>query len=179
MPTARLSETTLLDRVLPTWHVRERHAVRVAVPPERALAAAREVTLAELPVVRTLFLLRGMRRPPGGSLVEAMRASGFEVRAEEPETEVVLGAVGQPWRARGGIRPDVDFASFGEPGYAKMALNFRATGNVLSTETRVLLTDANARRRFRLYWLAIRPFSALTRILWLRAAKRRTEHGRA
>ncbi len=36
-------------------------------------------------------------------------------------------------------------------------------------------TDAAARRRFRLYWLAIRPFSGLIRRLWLRAIKRRAE----
>jgi hypothetical protein len=61
------------------------------------------------------------------------------------------------------------------PGYAKMALNFRFDGTVLSTETRVFLTDAAARRSFRRYWLVIRPFSGLTRRLWLRAVKHRAE----
>ena len=54
-------------------------------------------------------------------------------------------------------------------------MNFRADGGRLTTETRVLLTDARARRRFRLYWLVVRPMSGLVRRSWLRAAKRRAE----
>jgi hypothetical protein len=57
----------------------------------------------------------------------------------------------------------------------KMAIGWRLEGTVLSTETRVLATDAAARRRFRRYWLAIRPFSGLIRRVWLRAIKRRAE----
>jgi hypothetical protein len=45
----------------------------------------------------------------------------------------------------------------------------------LTTETRIKATDAAARRRFRLYWLAIGPGSAMTRRSLLRAVKRRAE----
>ena len=47
----------------------------------------------------------------------------------------------------------------------------------LSTETRVLALSRAARIRFRLYWLAVGPFSALIRRRWLAAAKRRAEVG--
>ena len=40
---------------------------------------------------------------------------------------------------------------------------------------RVHVADPAARRRFRRYWLVIRPFSGLIRILLLRAARRRAE----
>lgn len=43
------------------------------------------------------------------------------------------------------------------------------------TETRILATDAAARRRFGLYWRVIYPGSALIRVMWLRAVKRRAE----
>jgi hypothetical protein len=60
------------------------------------------------------------------------------------------------------------------PGTIKGAVNFRAEaipgGSRLTTETRVKASDARARRRFRLYWLAIGPFSALIRRRWLAAA---------
>ncbi len=168
----------LLDDVLPRADFAERHEVAVAAPPERALAAAREVTLAEMPLAGVLFALRGM---PGrsGSVYDAMRRTSFAHLAEEPAREFVLGAVGQPWRPRGGMLRDVDFGRFDTPGFAKMAINFVADGSTLSTETRVLLTDDASRRRFRRYWLAIRPFSGLIRRLWLRAAKRRAERGSA
>ena len=55
------------------------------------------------------------------------------------------------------------------PGWAKMVVNFRASGGELTTETRVLLTDERSRRAFRRYWLLIRPFSGLIRRQWLAA----------
>jgi len=103
----------------------------------------------------------------------ALREAGF--RPHDPETLVLIG---RPWSFAGGIRTD-DFASFSEPGYAKMAMDIRAVpdghGARLETETRILLTDAASRPRFAAYWLLIRPFSGLIRRLWLRAAKRRAE----
>ena len=44
-----------------------------------------------------------------------------------------------------------------------------------STETRVHVADPAARRAFRRYWLVVRPFSGLIRILYLRAVRRRAE----
>ncbi len=65
------------------------------------------------------------------------------------------------------------FRDFTEPGWAKMAVNFRVADGELSTETRVWLTDAGSRRAFGAYWLVIRPFSGLIRRAWLTAAARR------
>ena len=70
-------------------------------------------------------------------------------------------------------RRGVDFLTFAEPGYAKMALSYRLENGLLTTETRVRLTDADAHRSFRRYWLVIRPFSGLIRRAWLRAIARR------
>jgi hypothetical protein len=60
------------------------------------------------------------------------------------------------------------------PGAIKGAVDFRAEaipgGSRLTTETRVTALDDHARRAFRLYWLAIGPFSALIRRRWLAAA---------
>lgn len=165
-----------LDDVLPEFHFRERHSIRVEAPASRVFDAVRSVTLAEMPLARMLMRARGMRagveRPV---LEEAMRA--FFVLAEEPGRELVIGSIGRPWRLRGGPRPTAadDFGGFAEPGYAKMAMSFRLEGSTLSTETRVLLTDAGARRRFAAYWTAIRPFSGLIRRVWLQAIRRRAE----
>jgi hypothetical protein len=46
----------------------------------------------------------------------------------------------------------------------------------LSTETRVLALDRRSRRLFRIYWLVVRPFSALIRRRWLRAIAARAQH---
>lgn len=155
-----------LDRVFPQWDFRERHATRVDAPPERVFAAVRQVTLEEMPIFRVLARLRGMRVPPDRPVLE-LATPAWSVLADEPGRELVLGATGQPWKVRGGSGAD--------PSHVKIAINWRLDGTALSTETRVLATDAAARRKFRRYWLVIRPFSGLIRRVWLRAIRRRAE----
>lgn len=167
---------SLLDDVLQEWHFRERHRRHVHADPLRVFAALRQLTLAETPVAAVLVRLRGVRPERDLPIFDEMRRAGFEVVAEEPGRELVFAAVGQPWKVRGGERRrGLDFRTFAEPGFAKMAFNFRLDGPTLSTETRVLLTDERSRRAFRRYWLVIRPFSGLIRRAWLRAIARRAE----
>jgi hypothetical protein len=72
------------------------------------------------------------------------------------------------------------FREFSEPGWAKAAFNFRVEEvegrTVLTTVTRVFCTDEGARRRFRRYWMLIRPGSGAIRVAWLRAIRRRGGH---
>jgi hypothetical protein len=165
---------TLLDRVLPAWEVRETHGIRIDAPAARILDAVREVTPADAPLLRALFAVRGL---PAGSRepvwTQMLSRAGFVQLAEEPGCELVAGAIGRPWNLFERLRRDVDFASFDEPGYAKMALGFHAVDGLLTTETRVRLTDDEARRRFARYWRVVGPLSSLTRRSWLAAAKRR------
>jgi hypothetical protein len=164
----------LLSEALPEYDFGERHERRVEATPDAVFDAIRSVTLAETPVARTLMRLRGLRAGAKRPLVEEMGGEGFVELAEEPLREVVYTAIGQPWKPLGGRRADaVGFRAFAEPGYAKMAFNFRFEDGVLSTETRVLLTDERSRKLFRRYWLVIRPFSGLIRREWLRAIARR------
>jgi hypothetical protein len=162
---------------LPEYDVRARHALRVDAAPDVALAAARSVTAREAPLLRLLFRLRGLRASGGRPLWEDMAGEGFT-----PLDDDTLVAIGRPWTLRGGLRPRSEllgggFAGFAEPGWAKLAMDFRFEHGELVTETRVLLTDGVARRRFRRYWLVVRPFSGLVRRSWLKAAKRRAEVG--
>jgi len=163
-----------LTDALPVYHHHERHAILVSATPERALAAAREAQLEDVPLVRLLFKLRGLRAAPRGPVWDALLAQGFQTHGDD-----TLVLVGKPWSPRGSLRAVDDFVAFAEPGYAKMAMDLRAVpdggGARLETETRIYLTDAAARRRFRAYWLVVRPFSGLVRRGWLRAAKRRAE----
>jgi hypothetical protein len=77
----------------------------------------------------------------------------------------------QAWRLTGGERPpDLDAAGvreFAEPGWVKIAMEFRLTpavgGTHLSSETRVAATDPATRRRFNRYWLVVGPGSSATR----------------
>jgi hypothetical protein len=133
-----------LDELLPAFDVRQRHETAIAAPPERVFTALRAVTLSDMPLVTMLFRARGLAtrdRP----LLEQLDV-GMAKLAESPGRELVYGAIGQPWKLRGGAsRSVVDFASFDEPGFAKMAFDFRLEEGRLSTETRVKLTDACSR----------------------------------
>lgn len=165
----------LIDEVLPEYDFGERHSARVAAPVPVVYAAARAMNADSSVVIRVLMALRGI--VPRRLDLQAFLDMGFSVVAERAPEELVLGVVGRPWTPLGSLRR-VDarsFASFEEPGFAKMAMNLRVVGRgphaELATETRVACTDDRARRRFRAYWSVIRPFSGLIRTEMLRAIK--------
>jgi hypothetical protein len=177
-----------LERWLPEYDVSERHDVAVAAPPEAVDRAMRAVSLDDVPVARALVRLRGVRPDRGdGSFVEELRRRlGAVVVEDRPGEELAVGLVGQFWRLRGGdgARPTTpgEFARFDRADWGKALVSFEIEpsggGSRLATETRVRVPDPAARRRFRRYWLVVRPFSGLIRILLLRAAKRRAEAAR-
>ena len=152
-----------LDEFMPRYEFRERHRVAVAAPPERVDRALRELTLADVPLVRALFALRGL--PRRGRVVDVLAGLG-QVLEDVPGEGLVLAVRGQFWHARGGDDGSAP---------AEAVADFRIGRDGLSTETRVHVEDRAARRRFRRYWLLVRPFSGLIRIRLLRAAKRRAE----
>jgi len=154
-----------LDELMPRYEFAERHSVRVAAPAERVDRALRELTLADVPLVRVLFALRGL--PRRGRVLDVVAGLG-RVLDDVPGEGIVIGVRGQFWRPLGGD----------DGGAAAEAIaDFRVGEAELSTETRVHVADRDARRRFRRYWLVVRPFSGLIRRRVLRAAKRRAEAG--
>jgi hypothetical protein len=185
----------LIDGFLPKPDVIERHESVVRADGDTAYRVIRTLDFARSPVVRGLFLLRGI---PGmlrhgrrdGEIpyttphlrLEDVLGFGFVVLAEEPGVEIVLGVVGRFWRPRGDIirmQPE-EFESFARPGFAKGAMNIRVepAGDGLTriaTETRVRCTDARSRRSFLRYWRLIGPFSALIRRRMLAMAKAAVE----
>jgi hypothetical protein len=167
----------LLDRFMSAYDVAERHHVRVAAPPDRTVAAAGNVDIQQSSVIRGIFKTRefvlgahpeAVSRPRG--LLAQTKSLGWDVLAEVPGREVVMGAITQPWRADVVFRalPPAEFASFHEPGYVKIVWTLRADpedggGSTFRTETRVTTTDATARRKFRWYWARFSPGIVLIR----------------
>ena len=170
----------LIDRFLPRWDVREHHEIKIQTAPEEAFQAIKNLDLGRSRVIRMLFAARGL---PGNKsmTLETLTAVGFVVLGEDPPTEIVLGLLGKFWRMRGGLRKvdAEDFVSFVDPGFVKAAWNFWVEpadgGSSVSTETRVLATDASAQRSFRLYWFLVGSFSALIRREALRVLKATVE----
>lgn len=134
-------------------------------------------------LTRLLFALRGMAIR-GPLTVEGLLRFGFVLLDEDPGTELVLGVTGRFWRPNGAIRRigADEFADFSEPGYVKAAWNFHvesvgANRSVVSTETRIIATDATALRWFRPYWMLVLPFSGLIRRRMLALIRTASEAG--
>ena len=172
-----------LDDFLPTFEFSEQHDVEIDARREQVDRALREVSVDEIRGIRILYLLRGLGRGSHDTKRPFLGLAGIgAIELEnEPGTGVVLGLTGQFWRLRGGRDPGrprtaEEFAAYDRPDVCKAVIDFRifelGTGRCrLSTETRVHVEDPAARRAFRRYWLVIKPFSGLTRILFLRAVR--------
>lgn len=196
----------VLDELMPRYDVVERHSIRVRAAPALVYAAIREADLADAPITRILLALRALpaavfvlvrnpraaladwreRRRNRGVRLEAFERAGFRVVAERPPKELVIGLLGRFWTPRGGLCAGVSAEAFrAEPptGTALAGWNFSVRpapegGSELRTETRVWCAP-DARRRFRLYWLVVRPGSGLIRRAMLRSIRRKAEEAAA
>jgi hypothetical protein len=176
----------LLDTFIPVYEVAERHHIDIAAPADITFAAACEQDLMSSPVVRAIFKTRELvlgaepdsaLRPRG--LLAMTKSIGWGVLAEVTGREVVMGAVTQPWCANVVFHslPPHEFLAFNEPDYVKIVWTLRAdsTGphnSVFRTETRVVTTDATARRKFRWYWARFSPGIRLIRWMSLGPVRR-------
>src|SRR4029453_18519575 len=103
---------TVLDRLVPTFEAAERHSVMIAASADQVWAALAQVTVGELRLFRLLMGLRVLPGRPLGrprarfdaheSLLGWAVRLGFTILGEEVRRELVVGAIGQPWRLGGG-----------------------------------------------------------------------------
>jgi hypothetical protein len=174
-----------LDDFLPEFEFSERHKLAIAAPPERIDEAFRSVSIADIPVARALWFIRRLGRPYGDASKPFVGGELPGVVLDDvPGEGIVLGLTGQFWKLRGSRdaarpRSAYEFVAYTRPDTCKAVIDFRVGPSSLSTETRVHVGDPAARRKFGGYWLVIRPFSGLIRILLLRAARRRAQAGGA
>jgi hypothetical protein len=198
----------LLDDLMPTYDVAERHRTRVRAAPEQVFDALQTADLAEGPATRMLFLVRALPaalvlvvRSPGAAaevwrervtevrhglrLVDFERF-GFRIVAKRPGEEVVVGLLGRFWTPGGGLVTELsvsDFAAGPPAGHALAGWNFSVApapdgGTELRTETRVRCAP-DALLAFRAYWLLVRPGSGIIRRSMLRSVRREAERSRS
>ncbi|GIG59224.1 hypothetical protein Lfu02_35960 [Longispora fulva] len=165
----------ILDDVLPTWDKRERHGVALDVSPAAAMLAIETVTWAEVPAFRAimaLFSLGSARLAAEGQVLDLFATAGFSIVGRSAE-ELVLGGIQRFLGDRTFVPVTGPLKDFDEPGHIAMACNLRYADGRLTTETRVLATDARSRRLFAGYWCVIRGGSGLIRHVWLRGIRGR------
>jgi hypothetical protein len=187
-----MEELMLIDSFAPDPDAVEIHRMEIAAPSETVYRTLWTADLGGSPVIKGLMMLRSL---PSLLLDSKQRVSqsqkvtlqtlieaGFGQLAEEPGREVVLGIAGRFWRPVGNTVPfsKENFLGPVPPGLARAVWNFTVQETVagqtmLSTETRVVCGDAASRLKFSLYWMFVRPFSGLIRIIMLRAIRRACE----
>ena len=157
---------TRLDEFLPVFQFSEFHTIAVNAPKDRVYAALRAVTPEEIRFYRTLMWIRfgGSGAPARQPVLDSFTSGGFQLLAEDPGREIVVGRTG----------------NFHQAQMIKIAMNFRvqevdATHCLVSTETRVHAVGRDALHGFAAYWRMIYPGSSLIRRMWLRAIKLRAE----
>lgn len=191
----------LVERFLPDFAWIVVRETRVDAPPDLTYEAVTDTNLLD-PLVRALFAVRELRgrfarrlrgkgvpRTPASVTVRDLLRpeTGMMRLAETPGEELVVGSVGRFWERDYGHRtvPAEAFASFAEPGYAKLVMDIQVHtdgegGSLLRYEARTATTDDDARRRFRRYWRVIRPgvWFVMGRAIALirREAERRQRH---
>ncbi|HYL56081.1 MAG TPA: hypothetical protein VEU73_10960 [Gemmatimonadales bacterium] len=180
----------LIERFIPQADVTECHETLVRAPADVVFAVAQTLDFQSIPVVRALIWLRTKLlratppptqvRPTG--LVAETTALGWGVLAERPGRELVMGAVTQPWKGNVVFTPVVPkgFLAFSEPDLVKIVWTLEAEplGPALTrfrTETRVLATDEEARRKFQSYWRWAKFGIVLIRRLMLPSLRREAE----
>ena len=166
-----------VDGVLPRPEHVTRQARWIAAPPDAVWAALHAVRLSELPVTLALSAVRFLPVVLAGRGAGQLRDRPFldalpiPLLAADAPSSVVFGGALKPWRLTGGEQgPPLDaaqFRRFTQRGWVKAAMDFRLTpargGTELSSETRVMATDAQSRRLFDRYWRFVRPGSSAIR----------------
>jgi hypothetical protein len=178
----------LIDRFVPRPDHGGRHEILVRAPAGLVFDAACEADMQSQPLVRAIFrlralLLRADRAPrPRRGLLDETVSLGWGALALRPGRELVMGAVTRPWEANVVFTPlpPEQFVAFAEPGMVKIVWTLEAEPlepalTRFRTETRVLATDAAARRRFRRYWRFFGLGILLIRVLLLPAVRREAE----
>jgi hypothetical protein len=167
----------VIDRELPVFDVVITEAIVVDADVANTYEAMRTIDLLTVrtPLLLAAFWVRGLPErlglaerapaPKRVSFAAGDEPPGWFQLADIENFELAVGAVGRFWTPKI-VWHDVareDFAAFREPGWGKIACDFRVRecgeGRTLLTyECRTATTSAEAKRRFARYWKLIRPF---------------------
>jgi hypothetical protein len=182
----------LIDSFAPNPDATEIHKIEIAASCEIVYQALWTTDIGGSAVIKGLLALRSLPafflkpecRPRARRKItlQTLIDAGFGRLAEEPGRELVLGIAGRFWRPTGNTLPfkQEDFLGAVPVGLARAIWTFSVqrsgTGQtILSTETRITCGDESSRMKFRAYWLFVRPFSGLIRLIMLRAVRRACE----
>jgi hypothetical protein len=184
----------LIDSFAPEFDANEIHRISIHASRQTVYEALWTADLGNSKLIKLLLFLRSMpgfiaRRDKSSPrnrkvTLQTLIDSGFGLLSETPGEEIVLGVTGRFWRPTGNLstfnRSDFDVPV--RSGFARGVWNFSVSDSqegqtILQTETRVVCGDAASRKKFLAYWLVVRPFSGLIRLIMLRNVRKAAELG--
>ncbi|MGI9600697.1 MAG: hypothetical protein ACR2QE_02350 [Acidimicrobiales bacterium] len=169
----------IIDVVAPNPPYALARSRMIDADPATTMKAVQTANLMDAPVARLLTWVRDRPNqwrarwrgepvtplPRHVSFADLPDDNSFKVLGTKENEQYVAGAIGRFWqRDYGWVDFDPDqFVGFDEPGYAKTVIGFHAVPRgpertMLIYESRTVVTDRAARKRFGRYWWFMRPF---------------------
>ncbi len=186
-----------IDALMPGYSFNEYHEVRIQASPEKVIKTLQTTGVRDIPAAHLLMKIRGIADEDVDMSDRAAKSKAgaagtfstpdfnfFVVDPGEYITVMVIKAAMITNKPEKPAPPEIttleQFKLFNEPGYVKVAVNFRFVGidngqTLLSTETRVQGIRHADSRIFGRYWRIIYPGSAIIRRVWLNTIKKRAE----
>jgi len=185
-----------IDGLVPAYSFSEFHEVRIKASPGKVKQTLQVTGVKDIPSVHLLMKIRGIADEKvdlsdrasnnlvGSDTFSTPDFNFFSVAPNELITVMILKSVIITNDANQPAPPEIStleqFLSFNEPGYVKVAVNFRFinTDNkrtLLTTETRVNGITKHDSYVFGHYWRVIYPGSAIIRRVWLDTIKKKAE----
>jgi len=175
------SQTNLkLDALLPDYSFNEYHDIRINASPEEVKHALQTTGVGDIPAVHLLLKIRGIGdkdlnhkvadNKPAQKTFSTPDFNFFIADSTEFISVMILRASAKTPPPE--VTTAEQFMAFNEPGYVKVAFNFRFISlengqTLVSTETRNYAMTNEDGRIFGRYWRIIYPGSAIIRRLWL------------
>jgi len=184
------SQTNLkIDEFLPEYSFNEYHEVKINASPEKVKYALQTTGVKDIPAALFLMKIRGIagdkdlsdqakNNQADPEKLVTPDFNFFVVDSSELITFIVIKATAKTPPPE--IKSAKQFLEFKEPGYVKVAMNFRLIRlengqTLLTTETRNDGTTQEDRRHFGRYWRIIYPGSAIIRRVWLDTLAKKAE----
>lgn len=186
-----------IDDLLPDYSFGEYHEVSLDASVDKAKHTLQTTGVSAIPVIHLLMKIRGIADEKDMSDIVANNQANSETfstpdfnffmvdPAEYISVMIMKASVIAGGSKKLPAPPEISkleqFTAFNNPGYVKVAINFRFISldkqkTLLSTETRVQGTTSGDSRLFGLYWRIIYPGSAIIRRVWLDTIKKIAEN---
>lgn len=166
----------LIDKYLSAYDFNEFHSIKVNAPAKGIYEKMLSCDVSRSFLVRFLFRLRGM--PKHLYTINHLTHMGFVRLDEQPGKEIVYGIFTTSPTfncCMSNITP-ASFIQNTDASIIKAVINFHikeqdSLAHIISTETRVWCGSKKMRRKFKLYWFFVKPFSQLIRKAMLKEMK--------